>query len=118
MTKRSGRDGNTQLDPVQEMLSLLVYHKPLPFVAVLMESWYATRDLMLHIEKPGKRYDCPLLEFRWVDDSNGTHPDQRIDAFMWTETELYSQKRLHGGGVSGSNRGNALKSRGFPKTTR
>jgi len=62
-------DGKTKLVHVQEMLSMLVYHK-LKFESVLMDSWYATKDLMLHIEKLGKRYYCPLKENRLVDDSN------------------------------------------------
>jgi hypothetical protein len=97
-------DGKTKLVHVQEMLSTLVYHKQLPFEAVLMDSWYATKDLMLHIEKLGKRYYCRLKVNRLVDDSNGLKPYQRIDALMWTATEL--------------KRGNASKSRASPRTTR
>jgi hypothetical protein len=41
-------DGKTKLVHVQEMLSMLVYHKQLPFESVLMDSWYATKDLMLY----------------------------------------------------------------------
>ena len=94
-------DGKTKLIHVQEMLSLLVYHKRLPFEAVLMDSWYATKDLMLHIEKLGKGYYCPLKSNRLVDDSNGLKPYQRIDALMWTATELKEGKRI--------------KIKGFPK---
>ncbi|MCZ6676541.1 MAG: transposase [Candidatus Poribacteria bacterium] len=94
-------DGKTKLIHVQEMLSHLVYHKQLPFEAVLMDSWYATRDLMLHIEKLGKHYYCPLKTNRLVDDSNGQNPYQRIDALMWAETELQQGKRI--------------KIKGFPK---
>jgi hypothetical protein len=94
-------DGKTKLVHVQEMLSLLVYHKQLPFGAVLMDSWYATKDLMLHIEKLEKRYYCPLKSNRLVDDSNGTKPYQRIDALAWTATELQEGKRI--------------KIKGFPK---
>jgi hypothetical protein len=94
-------DGKTKLIHVQEMLSLLVYHKQLPFEAVLMDSWYATKDLMLHIEKLEKRYYCPLKVNRLVDDSNGLKPYQRIDALIWTATELQEGKRI--------------KIKGFPK---
>jgi hypothetical protein len=94
-------DGKTKLDHVREMLSLLVYHKCLPFAAVLMDSWYATKDLRLHIENLDKRYYCPLKENRLVDDSNGTHPYKRIDALTWTETEQKQGKRI--------------KIKGFPK---
>jgi hypothetical protein len=94
-------DGKTKLVHVQEMLSLLVYHKQLPFEAVLMDSWYATKDLMLHIEKLGKRYYCPLKDNRLVDDSKGLGSYQRIDALTWTATELQEGKRI--------------KIKGFPK---
>ena len=43
-------DGKSKLDHVREMLTNLVYHKQLPFRAVLMDTWYATKDLMLFIE--------------------------------------------------------------------
>jgi len=39
-------DGKTTLDHVREMLRNIVYHKQRPFRAVLMEMWYATKDLM------------------------------------------------------------------------
>lgn len=94
-------DGKTKLDHVREMLSLIVHHKRLPFDAVLMDSWYATKDLMLHIEKLGKRYYCPLKSNRLVDDSNGQNPYQQINALTWTETELQQGKRI--------------KIKGFPK---
>jgi hypothetical protein len=97
-------DGKTQLVHVQEMLSLMVYHKQLPFAAVLMDSWYAAKDVMRHIEKLGKLYYCPLKTNRLVDDSAGTTPYQRIDALMWTETQLQQ--------------GKCIKIKGFPKAHR
>ena len=42
-------DGKTKLDHVHEMLSNTVHHKRLPFQAVLMDSWYAAKVLMLFI---------------------------------------------------------------------
>ena len=44
-------DGKSKLTHVKEMLSLLVYHKHLLFSTVLMDSRYATKDLMLSIEQ-------------------------------------------------------------------
>ena len=94
-------DGKTKLDHVKEMLSLLVYQKHLLFQAVLMDSWYATKPLMLHIEALGKDYYCPLKTNRRVDDSNAANPYQRIDNLAWTPTEL--------------NEGKRIKIRGFPR---
>ena len=41
-------DGKSKLDHVKEMLSHSVYHKHLLFSTVLMDSWYAAKDLMLY----------------------------------------------------------------------
>ena len=43
-------DGKTKLDHVMEMLSSVVYSKKLPFQAVFMDSWYATKNVMLHCD--------------------------------------------------------------------
>ena len=94
-------DGKTKLDHVKEMLSLLVYHKSLSFSTVLMDSWYATKDLMMHIESLDKHYYCPLKSNRQVDDSNAQKPYQRVDSLQWTKNERRHGKRV--------------KIKGFPK---
>ena len=94
-------DGKSKLDHVREMLINLVYHKQLPFRAVLMDTWYATKDLMLFIESLHKIYYCPLKDNRLVDDSGGIGPYQRVDTLRWNEHELRHGKRL--------------KIKGFPK---
>jgi hypothetical protein len=87
-------DGHTKLDHVREMLSNIVYKKRLPFHAVLMDTWYATKDLMLYIESLHKIYYCPLKDNRQVDDSGGEHSYRRVDALAWTEAELERGKRI------------------------
>ncbi len=94
-------DGKSKLDHVQEMLSHTVYHKQLPFQAVLMDTWYATKDLMLFIESLQKVYYCPLKANRQVDESGGQQPYQRVDTLAWNQSELQQGKRL--------------KIKGFPK---
>lgn len=98
---KTAGDGKSKLDHVQEMLSHTVYHKQLPFQAVLMDTWDATKDLMLFVESLNKVYYCPLKDNRQVDDSGGEHPDQRIDVLDWSVDELQSGKQL--------------KIKGFPK---
>jgi hypothetical protein len=80
-------DGKTKLDHVQDMLLNCVYQKRLPFWAVLMDSWYATKEIMLLIERLDKIYYCPLKDNRQVDDSGGAMPYQRVDSLEWTEAE-------------------------------
>jgi DDE superfamily endonuclease len=43
-------DGNSKLDHVQDMLNNVMHHKNLPCSAVLMDTWYATRQMMRFIE--------------------------------------------------------------------
>ena len=94
-------DGKTKLDHVREMLSNIVYEKELAFQAVLMDAWYATKDLLLYIESLKKIYYCPLKDNRQVDDSHGARPYRRVDSLEWSEAELASGKRI--------------KIKGFPK---
>ena len=93
-------DGKTKLEHVQDMLLNCVYQKKLQFWAVLMDSWYATKEIMLTIEKYGKIYYCPLKDNRQVDDSGSAQPYQRVDNLAWTEAE-----KQHG---------KVIKIKGFP----
>jgi hypothetical protein len=81
------RDGKTKPDHVQEMLGL-VEHRQLEFSTVLMDTWYASKELMLLIEGMGKTFYCPLKCNRQVDDSGGQSPYQRVDSLDWSEQEL------------------------------
>ena len=94
-------DGHGKLDHVHEMLINLVHQKRLPFYAVLMDTWYATKDLMVFIESLRKVYHCPLKDNRQVDDSDGQRPYGRVDALSWREPEVAHGKRI--------------KIKGFPK---
>src|SRR3989441_2251274 len=87
-------DGKSKLDHVREMLTNVVYHKQLPFQAVLMDTWYATKDLLLFIESFQKFYYCPLKDNRQVDDTNGAHPFRRVDALEGSTAKLAHAKRI------------------------
>ncbi len=43
-------DGQSKRDPVRDRLSNIVSQQHLPFEAVLMDTWYATRDLLWYME--------------------------------------------------------------------
>jgi hypothetical protein len=72
--------------------------KNLPFRAVLMDSWYATKDLMMHIDKAGKVFYCPLKSNRKVDDSQGENPYKAVSDQDWFGNEMLRGKRvkIHG----------------------
>jgi hypothetical protein len=89
----SNGDDKSKLDHVHDMLSNVVHHKRLPFHAVLMDTWYATKGLMLFIESLQKVYYCPLKANRQVDDSGGVRPYQRVDALTWAPAEQRHGKR-------------------------
>ncbi len=97
-------DGKTKLDHVQEMLVNCVYQKALTFWAVLMDSWYATKDIMLAIEKYQKIYYCPLKDNRQVDDAGDAQPYQRVDSLAWNETEKQKGKLIKIKGFPGAHK--------------
>jgi hypothetical protein len=97
-------DGKTKLDHVQEMLMNCVHQKQVLFWAVLMDSWYATKEIMLAIEKYGKIYYCPLKDNRQVDDSGGSQPYRRVDMLEWTEIEKQHGKTIKIKGFPGNHK--------------
>jgi hypothetical protein len=88
-------DGKSKLDHVQEMLDNALHDKQLPFRGVLMDTWYADRKLMLHIERLGKVYYCPLKDNRRVDETDGQQPYQRVDELIWSDDEQVHGKLIH-----------------------
>lgn len=98
-------DGLSKFDHVEGMLRS-GEHRRVPFRTVLMDSWHATKDLMLLIDGMGekeekKTFHCPLKSNRQVDDSGGEKPYRRADELDWSEEEL--------------KRGKLIKIKGFPK---
>ena len=94
-------DGKTKLEHAQDMLLGAVRHKQIPFQGVLMDTWYATKKVMLLIESLDKHYYCPLKNNRQVDESEGINGYQRVDSLDWNHEEL--------------TQGKIIKIKGFPK---
>ncbi len=91
-----GGDGLSKLDHVREMFDHTREHKHLPFRTVLMDSWYATRPLMLHIERAGKLFYCPLKANRQVNEGDADHISyRRVDALSWSAAEQRQGKSVH-----------------------
>ena len=87
-------DGKSKLDHVRDMLSVLVHSRHVVFSTVLMDSWYASKPLLLYIESLDKTYYVPLKSNRLVDDSQESQPYQRIDTLHWTDAEQHAGKRV------------------------
>ncbi len=81
-------DGLTKVDHVKNMLQGLVYQKVMPFDTVLMDTWYAVRNLMLYIDSLNKIYFCPLKTNRLVDDSFGNEKYKNIESLSWSSEDL------------------------------
>lgn len=93
-------DGLTKIDHVRQMLGS-VAHRQLPYSTVLMDAWYATKELMLLIDGMGKTFYCPLKVNRQVDDSGGRSPYRRVDSLQWSEQELELGKLVKAKGFPG-----------------
>ena len=88
------RDGRSKLDHVLEMWQTIVHGEQLPFRTVLMDSWYATMQVMKAIEKAGKIYYCPLKSNRQVT-QKPDDPYSRVDSLTWSDEELKAGKMVH-----------------------
>jgi hypothetical protein len=89
-------DGLTKLDHVREMFDHTLEHKRLQFRTVLMDSWYATRPLMLHIERAGKLFYCPLKANRQVNEGPDNVIDyRRVDSLSWSDEQHLHGKSVH-----------------------
>lgn len=88
------RDGKTKLDHMSEMLKNVIHSKQLNFSTVLMDTWYATTEMMLMIEGMNKLYYCPLKINRLVDDSGGVEKYKPVEKLIWSDSELESGKTV------------------------
>jgi hypothetical protein len=87
-------DAKTKLVHMREMFDEAINTKKLPFRVVLMDSWYATKDLMLHLHRAGKVYYCPLKSNRKVDDSEGTFPYKAVQELQWSGADAVQGKTV------------------------
>jgi hypothetical protein len=88
-------DHKSKLDHMREMLSNAEHFKRLPFRVVLMDTWYATLDVMLFIEGLGKVYYCPVRENRRVSLRRDDPTYYRVDELAWSRDELRGGRLVH-----------------------
>ena len=99
------RDGQSKVDHVWDMLDGL-RARNVSYGYVLMDSWYAVKDLMLHIANLGKIFYCPLKNNRLVDDRGNPHGGkaayQPVSQLDWDQTTLVHGKLVKVKGFPGS----------------
>jgi len=87
------KDGKTKLDHVNEMLSL-ANERGVLYTTVLMDTWYATSQIMVRLQNESKIFYCPIKTNRKVDDSKGINPYKAVEQLVWTEEELQCGKTI------------------------
>lgn len=96
------KDGKSKLDHMKEMLNNVHHHKGLEYICVLMDSWYATKDMMLFIhEELQKIFYCPVKSNRLVSDDINEKPRHAVRDLDWSKTDL--------------EQGKAVEIKGFPR---
>lgn len=85
-------DGKSKLEHVQEMLIDAITKKQIPFATILMDSWYASQQLMALIDNLGKIYYCPLKKNRLVDDTGGAEKYKQVQALIWSQLDIETGK--------------------------
>jgi hypothetical protein len=88
-------DEQSKIEHMLEMLDNGLYRKKLSFKTVLIDSWYASMQVIKHIESLEKIYYCPIKTNRHVDDSGGEKQHQRADKLQWTDEEKQKGKTIH-----------------------
>jgi len=87
------RDGKTKLAHLNDMLDS-VQRRGIQYRTVLMDSWYATTQIMTRLIKEEKIFYCPLKKNRLVDESKGTLPYQAVESLQWTPSEEQTGKTI------------------------
>jgi hypothetical protein len=85
------RDGKTKLDHVEDML-LSAIHRGVLFTYVLMDSWYATSEIIKLLINKHKVFYCPLKANRKVDDGSMAKSYRAVSTLDWSATELEQGK--------------------------
>ena len=88
------RDGKSKMEHVKDMLSNVHYHKQLPYKTVLMDSWYASKELMLFIADLGKLFYCPVKSNRLSRGAESTEYYQHIATLPLSDEELKMGKQV------------------------
>jgi hypothetical protein len=88
------RDGKSKMDHVKDMLNSVHFHKNLLYKTVLMDSWYASNNLMLFISDLGKLFYCPIKSNRLARRSDTEDHFKKVTELNWSDDELQSGKPI------------------------
>ena len=76
------------------MLTRALSEKALPAKTVLMDTWYATKDMMVFIDALKLTFICPIKANRLVDDSGGQQPYRLPEDLDWKAHDILQGKTV------------------------
>ena len=79
-------DGKSKPDHMRDMFDDALEHKQLPFHSVLMDSWYAAKEVMLHIAGPGRFFTARSNATGWWTTARATTPTSPSASWLGTTT--------------------------------
>lgn len=85
------QDGKTKVDHVLEMFRLAVLSKKLEFRNVFMDTWYATKEIMLEVDNLDKVFYCTIKSNRKI-----SRVDQIYKHNLLNQFEFSNQEYKHG----------------------
>lgn len=88
-------DGKSKIDHVMDMLKSAVFSRNIIFNYVLMDTWYATHNLMLFIDDLGKTFYCPIKSNRKVSRTDSKFHHSGIKNLEWSDQDLENGIELH-----------------------
>ena len=110
-------DGTTPREPVREMWTPRVSHKPRPLQAVLLATWAAPTAWRRWSEALAKRSAGPLQSPRQGDDSQGSPPSRRVDALAGDAPALLHGQPIKSTGVPKDQKGHLCRGAVSPHRT-
>ncbi|MBI4944949.1 MAG: transposase [Bacteroidetes bacterium] len=75
------------------MLSL-ANERGILYSTVLIDTGYATSQIMVRLQNEGKIFYCPIKVNLQVDESSAVRPYQSVESLAWTEEELKCGKKI------------------------
>jgi len=77
------------------MLKGAVYSKNIPFKSVLMDTWYATIDIMYAVHNYGKTFYCPIKMNRLVSRTDQKYHHIPLKEVEWSDDDLKFGQLIH-----------------------
>lgn len=89
------QDGKSKIDHLLDMLNNAHYGREIPYSTVLFDTWYATHQVMLHIDSLGKIYYAPLKTNRNVTKVGSNEKYKNVETLTLSDSEQKGGILIH-----------------------